>query len=165
VLPGPVYLHLALNHVPVVGSLFALALLVAAIARRSGELGRASLATLVVIGLAAIPTFLTGDPAHEIVEEIPGVSRRAIHEHEQAGQFALIASEVVGALGLFGLVRYRGARPLPRALLVAALVLTLWLCAVMARTANLGAAIRHPEMHGAPVVGGEEHEGRSSPSS
>ena len=44
------HLHLALNHVPVLGSLFVALLLIAGIARKSEELKRMSLWWFVILG-------------------------------------------------------------------------------------------------------------------
>ena len=57
------HVHLLLNHLPPLGVLFGFLLLAAAVARKSGELVRASLVTFVLAALLAVPTYYTGEPA------------------------------------------------------------------------------------------------------
>jgi len=137
--------HLLLNHIPVVGAFFALALLGVAAWQRTTASLRLALGALLFVALSAIPTYLTGEPAEEIVEELPAVSRKQVHEHEEAAELALIAVEVAGAVALAGLLWTRGGRR-PKWLLPAALVLGAVALVLLARAANLGGHIRHPEI-------------------
>ena len=86
---NPVDIHLALNHVPVIGVPIALVLLGWGLWRRSPDLTRAGLALLVATALVAVPVYLTGEPAEEVVEGIAGISHRAVHDHEDAAVLRL----------------------------------------------------------------------------
>ena len=83
---NPAHLHLMLNHIPVLGMAFGLALVSLALLRKSEELKRISLGFLIVIALLAIPAYLTGEPAEELVENLPGVSKSSIEQHEEAAR-------------------------------------------------------------------------------
>jgi len=156
------YLHLLLNHVPVLGVLFALALVAAALARRNETLLRAGWVTLVVVALVALPVYFTGDGAEELVEDEPGVSHDTIKAHENIALIALIGLEALGVLSLAGLVLSRrgAAPPWTRA---GSLALALVVAGLMGVTAERGGRIRHPEAHGGTVPhdagneGGEGH--------
>ena len=69
-----VHLHLLLNHLPVIGSVFGLLLLAVAAWRRSDELSKVSLGFLALLGAASIVVYLTGEPAQDAVENLPGFS-------------------------------------------------------------------------------------------
>jgi len=71
------HLHLVLNHLPVLGTGFGLALLIFGLWRRSDELKKTALGVLVLVALAAVPVYLTGEPAEELVQAVPGVSKPA----------------------------------------------------------------------------------------
>ena len=138
-------IHLALNHFPVVGVLIAAALMLASLVRKSPGLLKASLVSFVIVAAIAIPVYLTGEPAEEIVEHLAGVAHDTIEQHEDAALFAFIAMESLGALAILGLIFYRRNR-VPRwyalavgALGVGATAWTLW-------TAALGGRISHPEL-------------------
>lgn len=156
------HLHLLFNHFPVVGTILCLLLLLAAILRKSGELKRISLAALVLIALLAIPAYLTGEPAEDVVENLPGVSKALIEPHEEAALAAIISTSVTGLFALFGLFWVRGKKSFPSWIMTAALLLTAVSVGLMAQTANLGGKIHHPEISGvsttAPAEGGVENK-------
>ena len=137
--------HLLLNHLPPLGTLFGSLLLVAALVRKSGELVRASLATFVVVGLLALPTYYTGEPAEKVVESQPGVTEEVIGPHEESAESSLIGALILGVVSLAGLAFYRG-REIPRGLVLASLILTLIVTGMLAWTAHLGGMIRHVEI-------------------
>lgn len=141
------YVHLLLNHVPVLGLFGGLLLLAWGVSRRSRDLTVAGLAFLVLAALVTIPVYLSGEPAEEIVEGLPGVSEHYVEEHEEAGKWALIALEATGLLALVSLFATRkaaGSRTLP----IATLLLGIFAMTVVVRTAMLGGEIRHTEIRG-----------------
>lgn len=149
---NPAHLHLMLNHIPVLGTAFGLALLAWALFKRSEELKRVSLGVLVIVALFAIPAYLTGEPAEEAIEHLPGVNEDAIEEHEEAAKFAFAGDLVLGAVALGGLLVFRGSKPAPAWLHILVLVLAVLVFAMMVRTANLGGHIRHPELSLTPAA-------------
>ena len=155
------HLHLLLNHAPIFGVLFALVLLGLGRLRASEELSRLGLLSLVVSALAALGAMLTGEPAEEAVEHLAGVTERAIHVHEEAAELAAVATYVGGAIALAALMFFRRRGLGPR-LATLALVVALAAFGLMARTANLGGQIRHPEISG-DVAAAEEHAAAGEP--
>ena len=105
------YVHLILNHVPVLGTLFGLLLLAWGILRRNDSLQRAALLTFTLVALVAIPAYLTGKPAEEAVEHLTGTAGSAIEPHEDAALVSFLAMEVLGALAL-GALHVHRHRPL-----------------------------------------------------
>jgi uncharacterized membrane protein len=153
------YLHLLLNHLPVVGSIFALFLLLIGIVRRSLELQKAALIAFMLIALISIPTFLTGEPAEKIVTNVPGISLRTVHNHEEAAEVSFWGIQALGAFAFIGLWLYRSSAAMPKWFLGASLALALTVGVMMAWTANLGGQIRHSEIYaGAGVQPDHEHE-------
>ncbi len=139
------HVHLVLNHIPVLGAIFGLALLAWALLRRNEALERAALGTFVVVALAAVPVFLTGEPAEGVVEHLAGTAEPAIKAHEEAALVALIAIEGLGLFALTTLLLFR-KRALPGPVAGAALVFAVATAGWMAQTANLGGRIRHAEL-------------------
>ena len=124
----------------------ALGLYIAALAMKSAELKRASLVIFVFIALVAIPTFITGKSAQLTLTDQPGVSAALIQAHETAAFIALAVMELTGALAWFGLWQWRRLSMVPQGTLVAVLLASLLSFGLMARAANLGGDIRHPEI-------------------
>jgi hypothetical protein len=117
---SPAHLHLVLNHIPVLGTLFGLALLGYARYRREDAVTRAALGTFVVVALLALPAYFTGEPAEEAVEHAPGVAEQAIETHEAAGAALAVAVATAGLMAwtanLGGQIRHpeiRAAASLP----------------------------------------------------
>jgi uncharacterized membrane protein len=140
------HLHLMLNHLPLVGTAFGLALLARGQWKKSDELKRVSLGLLVLVTVLAVPAYLTGEPAEEIVEKMPGVEHSMVEQHEEAAQVAFIAQIVLGVGALGGLLFFRRGRTIPNWFAGAILVIALVVSGLMARTANLGGEVRHPEI-------------------
>ena len=141
-----VHLHLLLNHVPLLGAAFATVLLAFAMLKGSDELKKVSLGAFVIAALIAIPVYLTGEPAEEVVEKLPGVSEAIIGRHEDAAFVALIIILVLGAVALAGLGIFRRNRRIPLWFCSVALLLSLVAGGVMGWTANLGGQVRHSEV-------------------
>ncbi len=140
------HVHLLLNHFPVIGAVIAVAALTFAVVRPNPRLTRASFIVLIVVALSAVPVYLTGEPAEEIVEQLPGISEEIIEHHEEAAHVALIGLEALGLLGLAGLLLLRRSGSLPKWFTIAVLALSIIVGGWTFWTANLGGRIRHAEI-------------------
>jgi amino acid transporter len=154
-----VHLHLLLNHLPVVGSLFAVLLFAGSLYKRAVS-PRFALWFAVGLGAIALGVYLTGEPAADSVEKLVGVTERSIESHEEAAELTTIVAGILGALSLIALARFR-RREVPRWIGAAGFVGAVLLSAAMGWTANLGGQIRHREIRGGmtPLSGSQvEHE-------
>ena len=138
--------HLLLNHVPVIGSIFALAVLAWGLLRRSPEVQRAAMLAMVVIAVFTVVAYLTGKGAEEVVEHLPGISHDLVEEHEEAALWAGWLLVATGLAAAWALWAGRGGRRAPGWTTGAVLLLGALGFAASARTAHLGGLIRHPEI-------------------
>jgi hypothetical protein len=158
-LPSYAQLHLALTHVPVVTAFLAAATLALAAVAGSLSTRRFGLVLLVVAGLSALPAYLTGEGAEEIVEDRPGVAEPAIERHEEAAELGLafvLLGGAAAAAALLAASLHREATA--RALFIAALLLSFADAAVLGWVAHLGGEIRHDEIRGAAPARAVGHE-------
>ncbi len=139
------HVHLMLNHVSIIGSLFGLVLLAVAMMRHSRELVTVSLACLASVAVMSIPVYFTGPPAETVLRHLPDFSHQVVQRHEDAAQFAFTGIQCVGGLALAGLWLFRSEPP-PPWFLVILLVGSLLTVGAMVDTANRGRQIRHPEL-------------------
>ncbi len=147
-----VHLHLMAAHIPVIGVLLLLPLLLVALIRRSDELAKVGLWGIALIAVAGAAVYLTGEPTEEGVESLAGISKRMIEQHEEAALVATILFGVAGVLALFALYRSRRSS-LPRGVVIAALISMIGISGAFAYTANLGGKIRHSEITGSsPII-------------
>ena len=78
------YIHLLVNHLPLFGALFGTAALVWGLLKKNSGLKTAGLLFLLVASLGGWVAHISGEKAEHFVEELPGVSRQSVHEHEEA---------------------------------------------------------------------------------
>ncbi|MGV3754641.1 MAG: hypothetical protein ACO1QS_04615 [Verrucomicrobiota bacterium] len=141
-----IHLHLALNHVPVLGTLFVCLLLLTAAVRKEESLKRLSLWWTVALMLISIPLKFTGDFAAEKAGKEPWFIETLVQAHEQAADQATTGIFLMGIAAIMALVIARKARPVATWSLMLTLVVGLLTFALMARAANLGGQIRHTEI-------------------
>ncbi|MGD8869379.1 MAG: hypothetical protein PVI01_17300 [Gemmatimonadales bacterium] len=139
------HLHLILNHFPVIGLLFGLAILAVAQLRKNRDLARAGMITLVAIAIITIPTYLTGEPAEDVLQDMPGFSSEIVEEHEEAALIAIVLTEMVGIVALAGLVAYRPPKVAPNWFVPTLLLLSLVAVGWVAWTSSLGGRVSHEE--------------------
>jgi uncharacterized membrane protein len=137
------HVHLLLNHVPTIGFAFGIGLLAASLVRDSADLRRAGYVVVFGVALVAIPAYLSGNAADFLLQAEGGDRPEDIvSAHQNAAMLALVPMEIVGVLGWVALWRpKRWHRPAIRVLSVVTFLL-------MARAANIGGHIRHPEIAG-----------------
>jgi uncharacterized membrane protein len=134
------HVHLLLNHVPTIGFGFGIGLLIASLVRHSADLGRASSVVFFVVALVAIPTYLSGNAADFVLRTERQLQQDVVTAHQNAAMLALIPMEIVGLVSWLTLWHSRRwHQPAILALSIVTFVL-------MARAANIGGQIRHPEI-------------------
>jgi uncharacterized membrane protein len=140
------HLHLALNHVPVIGLPIVLLLLGWGIVKRSAELVKASFGLIILLAVVTVIVQVTGEPAEELVEGLPGVVESMIEAHEESALLGTIGVAVVGVIALFGLWRLGTGKILPQWYASAVLIAGVFVAGLMVWIANLGGQIRHSEI-------------------
>lgn len=143
------HLHLMLNHLPVLGTPFALGLLIYGLWRRSEELKRTAFGVVCIVSLLSIPVYLTGESAAEAISNIPDVSKALIEQHDQAAAVSFTAILIAGIGAGIALFRSRRAKVIPRWLTRTLLLTLIIISALMAWTAHIGGQIRHTEIRSA----------------
>ncbi len=141
------HLHLVLNHMPILGTLFGLILLFLGVSRGNRSLQKVGLATFVVVALVTIPAFLTGEPAEHMVDKFPGFSHDMAHEHEELGEKGLIVAIVLGVLSAILLFLLNRNKHLNyKKGLWGMVVLAILSFLLMVLIGNHGGKIRRPEL-------------------
>jgi uncharacterized membrane protein len=140
------HVHLLLNHFPTIGAILGLGLLLLAFARRNDHLQKVSLEVFFLIALATLPVYVSGVAAQQTLKDQAGVSAAAIATHQDAALLAFIVMEITGAVAWLGLWQFRRIGGPTATTMSAVLLLSVVTMAVMARAANLGGDIRHPEI-------------------
>ncbi len=157
---NPLQLHLLTNHVPVIGVLFAALALAAGLVSRSPGLRRFGLLCVIAVALAAVPVYLSGEPAEELLERSVTLPEPIVESHEYAAKVSMIALGLLGALALALHLRSR-KRIVSGPEIAILLVATLGAAGTFAWTAHLGGQIRHSEIR-APMDAAAVSEGTAA---
>jgi len=140
------HLHLMLNHVPMLGVIFGILILLYARLRNNKDNMIVGLWMFVIAALLTIPVYLTGDPSESDIRNLPTFSKAMVEEHEDAAVWAFIMVGALGLAALFGLyLRYKDKK-VPKWLPITVFILSLLTAATFVRTAQLGGLISHPEL-------------------
>jgi hypothetical protein len=89
---------------------------------------------------------MTGKAAERAIKDQPGVSEVLMETHQDAALLALAFMEITGAMAWLGLWQFRRMSRVTNVNLTGVLVLSLLTFGLMARAANIGGEIRHPEI-------------------
>jgi uncharacterized membrane protein len=140
------HLHLILNHLPIMTIPLALIFYIFSIYKNNNEFKKFSL--MIIVGAAAtvIPVYLTGEPAEEVVENLAGVSKNLIENHEEMAEISLVLTLIGGGISLIVLFlggKFEFLNKIGEKLVIGSCVIALGL---LIYTANKGGKIRHPEL-------------------
>jgi hypothetical protein len=141
-----VQLHLALNHLPVVGVPLLTILLLVAWVLKAQQVIRFALWFLLVLAVLAIAIKFTGDFAADATSLELAQARDFVTLHEEAGDQATTAVFFLALAVGASLFVWRGGRASPRWALALVLVLGIVSTLLYARSAHTGGLISHPEL-------------------
>lgn len=146
------HLHLLFNHLPIVGLAFSLLALIVSLALSNAPMRRLSFMLFVAAALAAIPAFLTGEPAEEQIEHSLPDADAQMETHEDQGKIALWTCIAVGVVALFGLYADYKNMAFVKTIAIALLIGGLANLLFMYRVGNSGGEIRHTEIRAGQAI-------------
>lgn len=141
-----VHLHLLFNHLPIIIPIVGILVMVGGIVVKSEVVKRVAFLIFILGALWTWPAMFTGDGAEDLIEKLPGVSGRIIHEHEEKAEVFALLSYALGALSIFGL--WSNLKKKSFAGIIAGVVIVFaGVVMVFAKqTGTSGGEIRHPEI-------------------
>ena len=158
---GP-HLHIVLNHLPIYGAIFALGLFLTSIHLKSwflptfhlksAEVKQVSLVLFVILGLAAIPAYISGAAARWSYQGRTDVSMDVIMAHQDAALMAFLFLGLTGCVSWLALWQRRRFARVHAWSLYAVLVLGVLSVIFLIRTGSVGGTIVRPDLHEAATV-------------
>lgn len=146
------YLHLLLNHVPLLGAFFGICLLLYGLLAKQIILQKAAFVFFIIAALVSIPVMHTGEQAEDLVENIQGVSHDAVEHHEEAAKPAYFAILATGVFSLLALLMPVFGRIYTKTVAVIILLLSIASFFLLGRTALDGGKIMHKEIHSGNTI-------------
>jgi uncharacterized membrane protein len=98
------HLHMVVNHFPIIGTILGLGILIVGIILKNNSVKNTAYALFIVAALFALASMATGDGAEELVEDMPNIGKRIIHEHEEIAEKLAIVLYLLGAISIMGIV-------------------------------------------------------------
>jgi uncharacterized membrane protein len=138
--------HILVSIFPSLGLIFALGFYVAAFITDNQAMKRACLILFGILGLSAIPTYVSGDHSMALLSGDAKISQDRMNTHFGWGMTALAALVATGATALIELWRFRNAERVSDNALHLVLGLAIVTLGLMAVVGELGWQISHHEL-------------------
>lgn len=140
------HLHMLVNHFPIIGTILGLGILLTGMLLKNNTVKNTAYVLFVVGAIFAFFSMATGDGAEKLVENMPAVGRKIIHNHEEMAEKLAIVLYLLGIVSLTGL--YFNYKNNPKAKLVSYLAMVVASVGVFlaTETGTSGGEIRHTEI-------------------
>lgn len=140
------HLHLLFNHFPIIVTIVGLLIMVGGFLFKSEILKRAAYCIFILSAITAIPSFLTGGEAEEVVEGIKGIDERFIEVHEETAEIFANLLYILGGISLIGLWANWKKKSFSNIISFVIIAFTLIVLFYGKQTGITGGEIRHTEI-------------------
>jgi uncharacterized membrane protein len=154
---NPVWMHLLVNHIPIIATAFALVTVLVGLVIKNDVVRKTGLIMYVVAGLSVYAANLTGEPAEEMIENIPGVSEQQIEKHQEAAELTVTLMSIALFLALVHLFNRPPAPTFQRLVLTAFLIVGIAAGIQAMITGHEGGLIRRPDLQSTQQVSTPTH--------
>ena len=138
--------HLIVNHLPIVGLLIGILVLIAGLVFNKAEVKLTALGILIFSAITSIAAFYTGEGAEEVVENLEGISETLIHTHEEYAETFYTLSLILGGLSLLTFILELKKMKFTKYLMIICLLIALVDGVLATYVGSSGGEIRHPEI-------------------
>lgn len=157
---NPMHLYLLISHLPIFGSILGGFVLACGLWAKSDRTKIAAYYVLIGAVIGAGIAYLTREAAEGTVENIPGIAKNMIDQHEDFAVFALVFLTILGIGSVVGLFLTLKKSWLTRPMAIAVLFISLIGFGMSTRTGYLGGQTRHTEINNT-TASTQEPEGES----
>lgn len=140
------HFHLVVNHLPIVGILIGLLVLITGLILKKPEVKVTALGIFVFSSLASFAAFYSGEGAEEIVERIPGISETLINQHEESAELFFTLILILGGISLITIFMEIKKYKFAKFGFILALLLSLVTGVFAKNVGTSGGEIRHTEI-------------------
>jgi uncharacterized membrane protein len=141
-----VHLHLISNHVPILGALFGILVLIYGMLRKSPPTIAAAYIVFIVSALVGLAAYFSGEGAEEAVENLPGVTHDIVEAHEDVALYTLIAFVILAGVSLLGFLRSKNHYDRIKGWAIITLAVAIISFSIGTYTGLTGGQIRHTEL-------------------
>ena len=152
------HLHLVLNHIPIVATYGSLLVLITGYILKNQTVRQTGLVLLVAASVFAIPAYLTGDPAEDILEAAGQANHNFIEEHEELAEGVVWFCVTTGLLSLIAFVTSLRKMNIAKPLTLIVTVASLGCSIALYKVGETGGEIRHTEIRDGQTKMGTHEE-------
>ena len=138
--------HLVLNHFPIIGTILALGTLIAGILLKNNSVKNTAYVLFIVSAIFAALSMSTGEGAEEMVQDMPNIGKRIIHEHEEIAEKLAIVLYLLGGISILGIVLNLKNHAKAKFISIVALIVAVGAVFVAQLVGSSGGEIRHTEI-------------------
>jgi uncharacterized membrane protein len=140
------HLHMVFNHFPIIGTIFGLGILITGIVTKNNSIKNVSYVLFIIAAITAFISMSTGEGAEELVEDMPSVGKKIIHEHEEIAEKLALVLYILGAVSILGL--YTTIKNHSKAKLVSLIVVVIAFIGIIIgkSVGTSGGEVRHTEI-------------------
>lgn len=154
----PVLMHLVINHVPIIGTILAVGIVLVALVLKNDTVKRTGLILFVAAGITVYPANFTGEDAEEIVENQVGVTEQQIHAHEEAAETTMTMMSIALVLALIHLFNRPATPNIQRLAFTAFMITAIIACIYAGIAGHEGGKITRPNLGTTAQATEAEHE-------
>ncbi len=140
------HVHLLLNHIPVLGGIASMGLVLLAVRKNDKSITLLCFRFMILVGVLSLPVYFTGEPAEKVIEHLPGFSESLVENHEDLALYSLFTTEFLALIGIYGLFKFKKNSQVTRNFWMITILVALVNMGLMLVTANYGGKIRHTEI-------------------
>lgn len=141
------HIHLLINHLPIFGSILGGLVLMHGLWTKSNQTKIAAYNLFIISAIGAGIAYMTGEAAEEAVENIQGITKNIVSQHEDFAVYALVSLIILGVASIVGLFLTLKKSVLTKTIAFVILFISLISFGLVARTGYLGGQIRHTEIN------------------
>ncbi|MEY4433437.1 MAG: hypothetical protein RLZZ44_1571 [Bacteroidota bacterium] len=161
------HLHMVVNHFPIIGTILAIGILIAGLLSKNRSIINTAYVLFVIGAVFGILSMNTGEGAEELVEDMPGIGWKIIHEHEELAEKMALLLDILGVLSLVGLYLQYKKNGKEKLLSYIILLISVASLFVIQKVGTSGGEIRHTEIRSNPnpsqtAVDSDEHSEKDS---
>ena len=142
--------HMVVNHFPIIGTILGLGIILIGFSIKNKSVINTAYGLFIIAAIFAAASMATGDEAEEMVEDMPNIGKKIIHEHEEiAEKFALILY-VLGSVSIVGFYFNLTNNIKSKITTYAAILISIVGVYFAQKTGTTGGEIRHTEIRSTP---------------
>ncbi|WP_310381215.1 DUF2231 domain-containing protein [Flavobacterium sp.] len=140
------HLHLLVNHFPIIGTIVGLGILISGMILKNNSLKNTAYVLFIVAAIFAFFSMATGEGAEKLVEDMPNIGKKIIHEHEEIAEKFILVMYATALFSLLSLIAVFKKHKFTKTLEIVTLILALGAVFLAANVGTSGGEIRHTEI-------------------